>query len=108
MKNNKSPKKQIDLSLLVYAFFIIAVVVYFFDQSREGKLSVSSLPSAARVYIDNKAYGKTPLDIALKRGEYGIRIISEGYVPVEQRIVVEAGKTTALELQLRKTGKEAG
>lgn len=104
MKNNRTAKKQIDTSLLVYAFFIIAVVVYFFDQSREGKLIVSSSPSGARVYLDNKDYGKTPLETIVKRGEYGIKVISEGCFPLEQRIVIEAGKTTSLNLQLKRTG----
>jgi hypothetical protein len=100
-----SSKKRPNKSLLIYVFFMVAVAIFFFDQTREGKLTVTSRPSGARVYVDKKDYGKTPLNAAANRGEHHIEVVFPGYATVSRTIMVEAGKTASLDLDLEQNAK---
>lgn len=96
-----TPKKRNNKSLLVYAFFMVALGIYFIGEAREGKLVVTSRPSGARVYLNKKDYGKTPVDVSVKRGEYQIEVVLAGYENVSRKILIEAGKTASLDLDLQ-------
>lgn len=69
-----------------------------------GELTVSTSPESARVYIDGRYRGKTPLSLVnVKPGRWHIRIESEHeihnrrkYVPCDSTIVVTAGERTVV------------
>ncbi|MBT3169076.1 MAG: PEGA domain-containing protein [Candidatus Cloacimonetes bacterium] len=60
-----------------------------------GDLKITSEPTNAKVYIDNKFYGNTPFDLkgvidGLNVGNYQLKLIptSELYVPIEKQITL--------------------
>lgn len=63
-----------------------------------GDLEITSEPSGADVYINNKLYGKTPLNLkgveeGLDGGIYKLRIYKIKYAEKELDITIEKGKT---------------
>lgn len=59
----------------------------------EGRLLVRSTPAGARVSVDGKNYGRTPVAVRdLARGTHRVRISRDGYVTEERRIVITASR----------------
>lgn len=67
-----------------------------------GVLLVSSLPSRAKVYVDEVYYGLTPLHLDLDAGVHGVTIKQSGYKNATEKVSVRKGEQTELELQLEK------
>jgi hypothetical protein len=58
-----------------------------------GALVVESRPSGAKVFIDNKLVGTTPLSLAtIATGDHAVRLEREGYRPWMSRARVAAGE----------------
>ena len=58
-----------------------------------GRIVVRSTPAGARVFIDGRDVGRTPVTTRnLTRGEHDVRIAREGYTTVERRVTVTAVK----------------
>jgi hypothetical protein len=61
-------------------------------KEKEGELEIRSDPSEAKVYMDGKDIGETPLVLSrIRLGRYLIRILKEGYSPYEERVEVAGG-----------------
>jgi hypothetical protein len=61
-------------------------------QPKFGKLSITSDPPGAAVYLNNQLKGKTPLEIAqLASGDYSIKLTKELYHPYEEKFTVTDG-----------------
>jgi hypothetical protein len=57
--------------------------------ARTGRITVRTTPAGARVTIDGKDVGKSPLTIPnLARGTHTVRVIRDGYSTVERRVVI--------------------
>jgi eukaryotic-like serine/threonine-protein kinase len=57
--------------------------------ARTGRITVRTTPAGARVTIDGKEVGKSPLTIPnLARGTHTVRVIRDGYSTVERRVVI--------------------
>ena len=69
-----------------------------------GILRVSSTPSGARVYIDGKYKGETPLELKLKPGVYTVRVSKKGYEDYETRVGVKPGKVSEVNAVLKPYG----
>lgn len=70
---------------------------------RLGILSVTSVPSKAKLYILDVYFGDTPARATdMDSGRYVIRLSKEGYVPLEKEITIQYGKTTSLNIRLQK------
>jgi serine/threonine-protein kinase len=72
-----------------------------------GEADILSRPAGATVYIDaeEKPAGRTPLrGQKLRVGNRRIRILTEGYEPYSDFLVVEEGKTARINPQLVKEG----
>ena len=48
----------------------------------EGKLTVSSQPTSAEVYIDEEYIGRTPVMVKRPYGDYVVRVSMDGYPDV--------------------------
>ena len=59
--------------------------------SNTGFIEVISDPEGARVYIDNKAFGVTPVREEVEEGKHSIRIEKVGYEPYEQNVSIARG-----------------
>ncbi|WP_337844547.1 PEGA domain-containing protein [Thermus sp.] len=67
---------------------------------RTGTLSLRSTPSGAEVYLDGALRGRTPLDLTLPEGRYGVELRLAGYEPYRATVQVRAGETVRLEARL--------
>ena len=66
-----------------------------------GSLAVHSDPEGAHVLLDGKDYGLTPAMIdPVTPGSHSVRLSKEGYSDVLQAVVVEPGKSAALDTAL--------
>ncbi len=69
-----------------------------------GSLSVSSTPSDATVYVDNKDKGETPVTIDdLLVGSHTITISKSGYYDSTVKVTIEENKTESLSVELTKS-----
>lgn len=57
-----------------------------------GKLTLSSEPSGATVYVDGKKRGITPIEMRLNDDEHTIRLELENYVTYQRTIVLDPGE----------------
>lgn len=69
-----------------------------------GELQVRSYPDNARIYIDGKHVGVTPLDIHIPEGRYEVRLKQRGYRDIEQAVVISppAKETIDVIMDVRK------
>jgi len=71
---------------------------------KEGALEVRTEPSGAKVYVDGKEVGQTPVDLSNMRvGGHMVRIIKEGYEPHEEQVKVGEGEKKKVSVSLKKT-----
>ncbi|MCK4640300.1 MAG: PEGA domain-containing protein [Candidatus Marinimicrobia bacterium] len=65
-----------------------------------GKLSVSSEPSGAIVFINDLTYGKTPLNIDIPAGLYVAKLKKEGFIDYTEEIRIRPEKTCGIQATL--------
>ena len=68
--------------------------------SATGKLSITTTPSGADVYLDAEKKGKTPLTIDAPSGKHLLTITSQGYAPLTEEVNIQAYQTSALSRNL--------
>jgi hypothetical protein len=67
-------------------------------QSLTGMLVLNSTPAMAEIYIDGERKGETPMRInKLNVGKHSLRLVKEGYKPLNKSFNIEDGKTLELE-----------
>jgi serine/threonine-protein kinase len=60
-----------------------------------GSLLVRSTPAGARVIVDGREYGRTPLTVGgLTRGLHRVRVARDGFVSDERQLTITAGQRT--------------
>ncbi|MBD3347244.1 MAG: PEGA domain-containing protein [Chitinivibrionales bacterium] len=69
-----------------------------------GELTVSSNPPGCDVLLDGVNTGRTPKVFSVESGEYRIRLDGEFLDPFEQSVLIEAGKTVDLNVQMNFKG----
>lgn len=68
----------------------------------KGSLSVTTTPSGARVYLDNKLIGTSPLHrTVLEVGRYTLQIKSDGHKTIEQIVTIAPNRHQELQLELK-------
>ena len=68
-----------------------------------ANVSISSIPHGAKVKINGKIKGTTPIGLKLPKGKYIVSIHADGYKPWETSFMVRANKSVMLEnIQLEK------
>ena len=96
---------------------VIAIVIgglLFFVMGRGGKggvsnigyLSITSIPSGAKVYIDNnESYiGITPIDrFEIEEGEHRIRLIKDGYEEYTTNVLIKSKEDKNISVTLKHT-----
>jgi hypothetical protein len=77
--------------------------------ARTGRITVRTTPAGARVLVDGRDVGKTPLTIPnLARGTHTVRVMRDGYTSLDRRVSITAGEPTAtLTLNLTRTATPA-
>jgi serine/threonine-protein kinase len=69
---------------------------------QETRLVIRSIPAGARVFVDDRRYGRTPLTVrGLALGAHHLRVSSSGYVSEDRQLVLSASPAEqALSLRL--------
>jgi formylglycine-generating enzyme required for sulfatase activity len=79
------------------------------DPSRKTTLSVSANVTGARVLVDGRSVGKTPLeDKSLSPGTHRLRVEADGYDAYVKRIRVESGRAVSLYVDLSEAAPSQG
>lgn len=66
-----------------------------------GWLNVTSLPSAARIFLDGVEKGVTPLSIGVSPDEqHVVRVQKNGYISQEENVTVESGESVSIYFSL--------
>jgi hypothetical protein len=64
--------------------------------ARTGRITVRTTPAGARVLIDGRDVGKTPLTVPrLARGAHTVRVTRDGYAAQERRVNITAAQPAA-------------
>jgi hypothetical protein len=89
--------KKIILVALVFAIVVIFLTVlsliFILNTSNKGSLTVTSSPSDATVFIDDKEKGKTPLTIEkLKTGKHKVTVKKEVLSDTTKEVEVKKGE----------------
>lgn len=71
-----------------------------------GTLELRTTPPGAKIFVDGTELGMTPLTIEkVKAGSRSVSLVLAGYIPHEERIELDVGKTAAVSRSLEPTGK---
>ena len=72
-----------------------------------GRVLVRSAPSGARVAVDGRDHGTTPVSVPdLARGSHRVQVMRDGYATEERRVVVTRARPT-LSLNVKLTREQA-
>ena len=66
-----------------------------------GGIQVSSDPSGAKAYVNEKYVGRTPVRVPADQGQYYVKLRKSGFEEFGEWVAVEGGKTTQLEAKLQ-------
>ena len=69
---------------------------------RKGRLKIYSHPENAKVVIQDREYGRTPVEVQLPEGNYFVEIKKKGYLPYEKEVYVERREVTYINADLDK------
>jgi hypothetical protein len=108
LKNGIEPgKHRVYLKLAGYQTYVAKLEVssspakpVTLDARMTVGLGVSSKPSGARVLIDGKPAGKTPLHTGVERGKHQVMVKMPGFKPVTEEVLVEPGKAAKITVVL--------
>ncbi len=67
-----------------------------------GTLSVISVPTRAKVYVDGVYFGLTPLRAEIGSGVREVSVKLEGYQTASEKVSVRKGDSTELEMELKR------
>ncbi len=77
------------------------------SERRSGFLMVRTRPRGARVTVDGRPIGETPVRRMVRAGQHEVRIVPpDGGEPVARRVTVRALEETSIDLRLGETGDE--
>jgi len=68
-----------------------------------ARLNITSRPAGARVIIDGKERGLTPLKSLVKAGDHQLSVEIDGYDPDRRKVSLKQGSTEALDVVLKLT-----
>ena len=67
----------------------VPVVATVKPEAANGRLLVRSTPAGARVFVDGREHGKTPITVGdLAQGVHRVRVAREGYLTEERRVTI--------------------
>jgi len=78
-------------------------------EERKATLSVNANVSDAKVLVDGRKIGRTPIsDVTVSPGELNITVEKQGYEPYRKRILLGKGRSISLYVDLREAGPRKG
>jgi len=77
------------------------VEVYAQLKGREGRLEIRSEPAGAKVWVNGKEMGFTPLTMSTQPGQYLVRVFREGHEVYEEWVQIEGGGRKDIRVSLK-------
>ena len=71
------------------------------EASVAGVLAVTAVPVGARVRLDGRLVGTAPLELPVEPGERSLRIARSGYIGRKQPVLLTAGTTSHVDVELQ-------
>lgn len=65
-----------------------------------SEVTITSTPAGANIFIDDENKGYTPFKGTLYAGKHKVKILKEGFNPLEKEIIVDRTKTNVFEMEL--------
>ncbi len=92
----KNPRFRVWMMLIAVMVVAIGMVMIFFFMPKSSTHNVhfSSIPPGASVYLEETIIGTTPFSKELDEGFHQLRIETEGFLPIEQKIEVTPTNTS--------------
>jgi hypothetical protein len=72
------------------------------DAPTLGRLSLTTTPPRAKVYLGDVYWGLSPLDLDLAPDIYSLRVTLDGFKPAREKVSVRRAVTTELEITLER------
>jgi hypothetical protein len=66
----------------------------------KGSLIVKSDPTPARLYLDGRYIGSTPVKLNADDGKYELSLVKEGHVRVSRVVRISKGTTTIMKINM--------
>jgi len=95
--------RSIRLSIALLVLCIAAVIAPQFSvnaQNNTATLSISSVPTGAKAFLNEKAVGVTPVNLNLKAGHYGVILRKDGCRDFAVSLTLNAGERKQINAQL--------
>ncbi len=70
------------------------------EEEAKGKVTVSTSARGATVYLDGAVVGSTPCAIEGKPGKHSLKVVKDGYLPVERFVTIEVDGEEEISLLL--------
>lgn len=102
----KRPQRKVRVPLKYWVMFIAAAIGFLLVtgilslalfQPKVGSIIVTTVPVGAQIELDGKIVGQAPAELEqVPAGTHKLRIIKQGFIPIEREVVVTARKTVTL------------
>jgi hypothetical protein len=66
----------------------------------KGSLIIKSDPTPAKLYMDGKFMGVTPVKLNANDGKYELSLVKEGHAPVSRVVTISKGTTTIMKIHM--------
>ncbi|MBF0318293.1 MAG: PEGA domain-containing protein [Nitrospirae bacterium] len=66
----------------------------------KGSLIIKSDPTPAKLYLDGKFMGVTPVKLNAHDGKYELSLVKEGHAPVSRMVTISKGTTTIMKIHM--------
>ena len=89
-------------ALTVVIVLFVAYIAYDSIQKamKPGTVFVSSNPTAAQIFLDDKEVGRTPSEVIVEKGRHTFKVTKDGYDLSEQTLNVSADHKHKLDFEL--------
>lgn len=102
----KPLQRRVRVPLKYWVMFIVAAIGFLLVtgvlslalfQPKVGSIIVTTVPIGAQIELDGKVVGQAPAELEqVPAGTHKLRILKQGFIPIEREVVVTARKTVTL------------
>lgn len=106
LQQAKRPQRKVRVPLKYWVMFIVAAIGFLLVtgvlslalfQPKVGSIIVTTVPVGAQIELDGKVIGQAPAELEqVPAGTHRLRILKQGFIPIEREVVVTARKTVTL------------
>ena len=76
------------IRIIKLLIIFLLLTILFVNCNKINEIEINSNPSNAKLYIDSKYFGETPIKLTLNNGEHFIELEKEGFKVLKEKIIV--------------------